>query len=343
MMSTEPDAWGRERQLDEVVLAYLKARETDSNLDQQTWIDCYPDLKGDLSDFFRDQARIEQLANSLRLLTDSAEKRPVSNITLPWREAESAAAGPGVTTVQVLGDYEILGELGKGGMGVVYKARQRSLKRIVALKMILSGVHASSEELTRFRREAEAVARLQHPNIVQIYEVGELDHTPFFSLEFVEGGSLAAQLDGTPLPPRSAAQMVRTLANAIQFAHEQGIVHRDLKPANILLGASNLAGFFGRVRPQGDLVAAAAVEGECDGGSPCSGTKYGDSAHAFFFAPMRDSVPASRRRMFSWCLAMISRATANCTAMNKGGRSPRTSSHANGGKLAAPRIEASET
>ena len=204
MMSTEPDAWGRERQLDEVVLAYLKARETDSNLDQQTWIDCYPDLKGDLSDFFRDQARIEQLASSLHLLTDSAERRPVSNITLPWRETDSAAAAPGVTTEQVLGDYEILGELGKGGMGVVYKARQRSLKRIVALKMILSGVHASSEELTRFRREAEAVARLQHPNIVQIYEVGELDHTPFFSLEFVEGGSLAAQLDGTPLPPRSA-------------------------------------------------------------------------------------------------------------------------------------------
>jgi WD40 repeat protein/tRNA A-37 threonylcarbamoyl transferase component Bud32 len=133
--------------------------------------------------------------------------------------------------------YEILGELGRGAMGVVYKARQTKLKRLVALKMILAGPHASTSELARFRREAEAIARLQHPNIVQIYEVGEQDGRPFFSLEYVDGGSLAQQLTGTPLPARRAAELVQTLARAMHAAHQQGVVHRDLKPGNILLAS----------------------------------------------------------------------------------------------------------
>ena len=131
--------------------------------------------------------------------------------------------------------YEILGELGRGGMGVVYKARQTRLGRLVALKMILAGSHAGEQERTRFRTEAEAVARLQHPNIVQIYEVSEQDGRPFFSLEFCPGGSLAGQLDGTPLPSSRAAELVEALARAMQAAHDKGVVHRDLKPANILL------------------------------------------------------------------------------------------------------------
>jgi serine/threonine protein kinase len=133
--------------------------------------------------------------------------------------------------------YEILGELGRGGMGVVYKARQQGLKRLVALKMILSGVHAGTQELARFRHEAEAVARLQHPNIVQIYEVGEQEGRPYFSLELIDGGSLDRKLAGRPVPPREAAQLVRTLAEAMHAAHQQGVIHRDLKPANILLTA----------------------------------------------------------------------------------------------------------
>jgi WD40 repeat protein/serine/threonine protein kinase len=135
--------------------------------------------------------------------------------------------------------YEILGELGRGGMGVVYKAHQKGLNRFVALKMVLSGIHAGSEEMERFRAEAEAVARLQHPNIVQVYEVGEQDGRPFFSLEYVEGGSLAQRLDGTPQPARASAQLVETLARAIHFAHQRGIIHRDLKPANILLSGDS--------------------------------------------------------------------------------------------------------
>jgi tetratricopeptide (TPR) repeat protein len=131
--------------------------------------------------------------------------------------------------------YEVLQELGRGGMGVVYKARQTALKRLVALKVVGSGSWAGPEELARFRAEAEAVAHLHHPNIVQIYEIGEHEGRPFFSLEYVDGGSLADRLDGTPSPPRASAELVRTLALAMHAAHERGIVHRDLKPANILL------------------------------------------------------------------------------------------------------------
>ncbi len=133
--------------------------------------------------------------------------------------------------------YEILGVLGRGGMGIVYKARHLALKRTVALKMMLAGVHAEPQELARFRIESEAVARLQHPNIVQIHEVGEADGSPYCALEFVEGGSLAQQLDGQPLPPKKAVKLVEALARAMQLAHSRNVVHRDLKPANILLAA----------------------------------------------------------------------------------------------------------
>jgi tetratricopeptide (TPR) repeat protein len=133
--------------------------------------------------------------------------------------------------------YEILGELGRGGMGVVYKARQTGLNRLVALKMVLAGAHAGPEQLARFQTEAEAVATLQHPHIVQIYEVGKHAGLPYFSLEFVDGGSLAQKLDGKPLPPAQAARYAELLAAAMHCAHQHGIVHRDLKPANVLLTA----------------------------------------------------------------------------------------------------------
>jgi serine/threonine protein kinase len=135
---------------------------------------------------------------------------------------------------QVAG-YEILGELGRGGMGVVFRARHMRLNRIVALKMILGGSLAGPEELIRFRTEAEAVARLQHPNIVQIHEIGEHQGQPYFSLEFCAAGSLATHIRGIVLPPLEAARLVETLARAMQVAHQHDIVHRDLKPANVLL------------------------------------------------------------------------------------------------------------
>jgi serine/threonine-protein kinase len=131
--------------------------------------------------------------------------------------------------------YEVECVLGRGGVGVVYKARHVVLNRPVALKMLLAGAYAGPQELTRFRREAEAVAALRHANIVQVYDVGELDGRPYFTMEFVEGGDLALHLAAFPQPAPRAAEMVATLANAVQTAHDGGIVHRDLKPANILL------------------------------------------------------------------------------------------------------------
>ncbi len=164
------------------------------------------------------------------------------------RRRREAAALPEVA------GYELLGKLGRGAMGVVYRAQQRALKRDVALKMILAGDHATPRDLHRFRTEAEAVARLQHPNIVQIYEVGEADGLPFFSLEYVDGPSLARHTAGSPMAPRAAAEMVAILARAMQYAHDRGVVHRDLKPSNVLLtpaGQPKIAD-FGLAKRLGD-------------------------------------------------------------------------------------------
>jgi serine/threonine-protein kinase len=148
------------------------------------------------------------------------------------RDADPTA--PPATGLPHVPGYEVEAVLGRGGMGVVYKARHLALKRTVALKMLAAG-HPHPAEQARFRAEAEAVARLQHPNIVQIHEVGEADGLPFFALEYVAGGSLAERLAGTPLPPRDAAGLVAALAEAMHLAHSRNLVHRDLKPGNVLL------------------------------------------------------------------------------------------------------------
>jgi WD40 repeat protein/serine/threonine protein kinase/tetratricopeptide (TPR) repeat protein len=131
--------------------------------------------------------------------------------------------------------YEIHGELGRGGMGVVYKARQIGLNRLVALKMILAGTRACAEDLHRFLDEAEAAARLRHPNIVQVHDIGLQGECPYFSMEYVEGGGLDRHLGGAPQPAEAAARFLAILARAVDYAHQRGIVHRDLKPANVLL------------------------------------------------------------------------------------------------------------
>jgi serine/threonine protein kinase/tetratricopeptide (TPR) repeat protein len=178
--------------------------------------------------------RFPHLADDLQIQFEVERALDVSGADRPTFSEAGRPAAPAAPGAAPPG-YELLGELGRGGMGVVYKARQVSLNRTVALKMVLAGAHAGAEDLARFRTEAEAAARLQHPNIVQIHEVGEHQGAPFFSLEFVDGGSLAERLHGVPQPPREAAALVETLARAMHHAHRQGIVHRDLKPANVLL------------------------------------------------------------------------------------------------------------
>ncbi|MFO0926037.1 MAG: serine/threonine-protein kinase [Gemmataceae bacterium] len=156
--------------------------------------------------------------------------------------AASVRPGGGATAsasgAQRIGNYEVLRELGRGAMGVVYQARHVALNRVVALKMVLAGAQASVMDRARFLIEAEAVARLQHPNIVQIFEIGDQNGQPFFSLEFCEGGTLSDRLTGGGLPADEAAGVVEQLARAMDAAHRHGVVHRDLKPANILLTAA---------------------------------------------------------------------------------------------------------
>ncbi|MFL5338895.1 MAG: serine/threonine-protein kinase, partial [Gemmataceae bacterium] len=162
-----------------------------------------------------------------------------ADATLPPPPAAAETLAPSASSPVAAGaptvpGYELLRELGRGGMGVVYQARDLKLNRVVALKMILAGGHASAAEMVRFLAEAEAVAALQHPHIVAIYEVGRHDNLPYFTLEFCPGGSLADRVKDAPLSPQAAAHVVEQVARGVAFAHGRGIVHRDLKPENVL-------------------------------------------------------------------------------------------------------------
>jgi hypothetical protein len=181
-----------------------------------------------------------------------ADIPPISPDAVTTDDAQTTAPfepGPGTPLVDPcprVPGYEIEGILGRGGMGVVYRARHLALKRAVALKMILHAGHAGEAERARFRAEAEAAARLTHPHIVQVYEVGEHDGRPFCALELVEGGSLAGKLMAGPLPPAEAAKLAEAMARAMSLAHARNVIHRDLKPANVLLtsdGTPKIADF----------------------------------------------------------------------------------------------------
>jgi WD40 repeat protein/tRNA A-37 threonylcarbamoyl transferase component Bud32 len=221
------DQADHDRRLDEVATAYVKEIERGNVPNAAEWLARYPDLADELAAFFAAQSQVAQLAAPLRLaapVPDAATQGPAS---APQR----------LGTVRYFGDYELLEEIARGGMGVVYKARQTKLDRIVAVKMILAGELAGQADVERFYTEARAAANLHHPNIVPIHEVGQHEGQHYFSMDYVAGESLANRIARGPLPAREAATLLVKVARAVAFAHVEGVIHRDLKPANILLDA----------------------------------------------------------------------------------------------------------
>ena len=194
--------------------------------------------------------------------TPAENPEPLSP-TVSCKTSGSLTSPPQPRNLPVIPGYEILEELGRGGMSVVYKARDLQLNRVLALKMIPAG-YAAAADLDRFRAEAQAIARLQHPNIVQVHEIRDHEGTPFFALEFCSEGSLAQRINCTPLPPRESAQVVQKLARAMHYAHQRAVIHRDLKPANVLLQSPSTDAERNRRGKQ--------KHKERDSSSPCFGT-----------------------------------------------------------------------
>src|SRR5262245_144035 len=229
-----------EQSLDNVLAEYIAREEAGRPADRQELLARLPQYAAELREFFANRDQMQRLA------------APICD-----PESGSLRSSRSLGKVRYFGDYELLEEIAAGGMGIVYKARQVSLNRIVAVKMILKGTLASDEDVKRFRAEAEAAANLHHPAIVTIYEVGLHEGQHYFSMEFVDGQSLAQLPREQPLSARQAAEYIRDAAEVVHYAHHQGTLHRDLKPSNILIDRQ------GRVRIT-DFGLARRIEGGSD-------------------------------------------------------------------------------
>jgi WD40 repeat protein len=274
----------RERRLNEVIAGYLEDLEAGRRPDRPGLMARHPDLAADLASFFANREHLERLTAPLRdprpdgdtpavlAFPVGAPRDGARPETEPGASRPADSPGRLAERVGYFGDYELIEVIAEGGMGVVFKARQVSLDRILALKMVRSGRFATPEDLQRFHLETEAAAHLDHPNIVPIYEVGEHEGHHYFSMKLVDGGSLAAHVGRYAEPPRAAATLVATVARAVHYAHQRGILHRDLKPANILID--------GQSRPHViDFGLAKRVEGAKSAGLTQSGSIVGTSGY----------------------------------------------------------------
>ncbi len=234
-VSKPPEVAASPATVEKVIAAFLEATDEGRIPDRTELIARYPEFAAELSAFFADYDRLNQLAEPFR-----PASQPVAENVTPFGEPPTLTWNRPTGLASELmagrfGDYELLEEIGRGGMGVVFKARDVKLDRLVAVKMLLAGQFADREEILRFFREAATAAATNHPNIVTIHAVGQLDGQYFFTMEYVDGPSLAALLRERLPTPRDAAWLVRTIAEAVHAAHQRGVLHRDLKPSNVLM------------------------------------------------------------------------------------------------------------
>ncbi|HEV3257879.1 MAG TPA: serine/threonine-protein kinase, partial [Gemmataceae bacterium] len=237
MTSNDGNGADREERLNAALASWLEAAERGDAPDVRAFLGRHAEFADELARHLANWNRFPRVAAPAQSKDPPAAVDTPTGLIDPTHDPADGPAGslPSDGELLSFGDYEVLEEIGRGGMGIVYKARQKSLNRLVALKRVRAADSASAAEVQRFRSEAEMAALLDHPHIVPVYEVGQHDSRMYFSMKLIDGGSLAAQLDRIAADPRSAVQLLAAAARAVHHAHQRGILHRDLKPANILL------------------------------------------------------------------------------------------------------------